>query len=480
MEIRSASQIAVIGAGTMGVGIAQVAAASGHQVVVIDRVETALTRGRETLKAALDQLVKRGRLDPEQAEATIARIHWSPQLEAAADCALVIEAIVERLDVKQGLFAELEKIVSEDALLATNTSSLSVTEIATHLTRPARFLGLHFFNPVPAMKLVEVVAGVATSPRFVTSVTALMKSWSKHPVTVRDVPGFIVNRIARPYYAEAFLAWDEGVEPAAIDAALTGSGGFRMGPLTLADMIGHDINYAAAVSVHEGLQPRTRFRPQAAQARLVEQGHLGRKAGQGVYRYGADVPPPPLREASAGAVIRLPATAGTSADLIAALSAPVAPEMAPGIVSVDGLRVAMGDGRSLRTRLDVDMLIDHALDFRASSILVATVRDEAGAQAAAGLAGALGKQLLLLPDRPGQIVLRTYAQIANGAVDAVREGVASAEAVDEAMLYGANYPVGPMAWAIRNGPERIREALTNIASETGNPLYEPASDWQPL
>ena len=461
-------------------GIAQVAAASGHQAVVVDQLETALEKGRERLRDSLDQLVRRGRLDAAQAAAMAAQIQWSTQIDAASDCALVIEAIVERLDVKQALFAKLENVVGDNALLATNTSSLSVTEIAEHLAKPSRFLGLHFFNPVPAMKLVEVVAGAATSQDVVETATSLMNDWGKHPVTVRDVPGFIVNRIARPYYAEAFLAWDEGIEPALIDAALTGSGGFRMGPLTLADMIGHDINYAAAVSVHEGLAPRARFRPQEAQGKLVEQGHLGRKSGQGVYRYGAEMPPLPVRETGTGAVIHLPAAPGAAANLLAGLSAPVEPTLDPGVLLVDGRRVAMGDGRSLNARRDIDVLIDHALDFSASSSLVATVRDEAAAQAAAGLAGALGKQLLIVPDRPGQIVLRTYAQIANGAVDAVREGVASAEAIDEAMLYGANYPVGPLAWAARTGLEQVRETLANIASETGDRLYEPAGDWTAL
>ncbi|HKY83072.1 MAG TPA: 3-hydroxyacyl-CoA dehydrogenase NAD-binding domain-containing protein [Sphingobium sp.] len=473
MEIRSSSKIAVVGAGTMGVGIAQVAAASGHQVVVIDRVETALAKGCETLKGSLDQLVKRGRIDAEQAEAAIARVQWSPQIEAASDCALVIEAIVERLEVKQALFAELENIVGEEALLATNTSSLSVDDIAKPLGMPSRFLGLHFFNPVPAMKLVEVVASAATSPQTVEAVTSLMRGWGKHPVTVRDVPGFIVNRIARPYYAEAFLAWDEGVQPAVVDAALTGSGGFRMGPLMLADMIGHDINYAAAVSVHEALQPRARFRPQGMQGELVEQGHLGRKSGQGIYRYETDMPRPRVREGNAGAVIQLPAVPAAAADLIVELSAPVDPKLDPGVLSVDGQRIALGDGRSLAARED-------ALHVPSSSLLVATVRDEAAAQAAGGLAGALGKELLIVPDRPGQIVLRTYAQIANGAVDAVLEDIANAGAIDEAMVYGANYPVGPLAWAARTGTQRVRKALAHIASETGDRLYEPADDWTSL
>ena len=189
------------------------------------------------------------------------------------------------------------------------------------------------------------------------------------------------------------------------------------------------------------------------------------------------MPSPPVRDGSADAIIQLPAAPGAASDLIAELSAPVDPKLDPGVLSIDGQRVAMGDGRSLGAREDIDVLIDHALHFPSSSVLVATVRDEAAALAAAGLAGALGKQLLIVPDRPGQIVLRTYAQIANGAIDAVREEVASAEAIDEAMLYGANYPIGPLAWAARTGPRRLRETLANIASETGDRLYEPADDW---
>lgn len=480
MEIRSASKIAVIGAGTMGVGIAQVAAASGHPVVVVDRDEAAIAKGKDMLGASLDHLVKRGRLEAERTDAIAAQIDWSTQIRTVSGSALVIEAIIERLDVKQALFAEVEDIVGGDVLLATNTSSLSIAEISKGLEKPERFLGLHFFNPVPTMKLVEVVASAATSAELVETATGLMESWGKHPAIVRDVPGFIVNRVARPYYAEAFIAWAEGVEPAVIDLALTGSGGFRMGPLALADMIGHDINYAAAVSVHEGLHLHARFRPQGAQAKLVEQGNLGRKSGQGVYRYGADMPPLPVRDGRAGAIIHLPPRPGAAADLIAELSAPVDPKLAPGVLSVDGLRVAMGDGRSLGARQDIDVLIDHALNFRVASFLVATVRDEEGAQGAAGLAGALGKQILLVPDRPGQIVLRTYAQLANGAIDAVCEDVASADAIDEAMLYGANYPVGPVVWAVHTGLNYVREMLHNIASETGDRLYEPGKGWTSL
>jgi 3-hydroxybutyryl-CoA dehydrogenase len=477
MEIREDALIAVVGAGTMGNGIAQVAAAAGHPVVVIDRDASALERGVKALAASLGGLVKRGRLDATDADAIAARVRWSTDSADTAKAKLAIEAIVERLDIKRALFAELASTMAADAILASNTSSLSIMAMADGLPHPERFLGLHFFNPVPAMKLVEVVAGEATAPAIAEAATALIRRWGKRAVAVRDVPGFIVNRVARPFYAEAFVALGEGIAPETIDAALTTVGGFRMGPLTLADLIGHDINFAAVSLVYEGMAPHTRFRPQPAQARLVETGMLGRKSGRGVYDYSADLPAIAPIEPGTPAPLRLPHELGTLAPLASLLHGETDASLAPGIMLADDIRIAMGDGRALAERDDADVLIDHGRDFATASMLVVTARDE---EALPALAGALGKPLLPVPDRPGLIVLRTLAQLANGAVDAVRDGVAGADAIDEAMLYGANYPEGPLAWARRVGPDDVRAALAHIARATGDDLYTPAEGWDAL
>jgi 3-hydroxybutyryl-CoA dehydrogenase len=454
----------------MGSGIAQVAAAAGCSVVVVDPDQGALDRGRQNIASALATRVERGKMKHADAEAVASRIKWSVDLADVRDCSLVIEAIVERLDVKRALFAKIAALVAADTTIASNTSSLSITAMAEGLTNPSRLLGLHFFNPVPAMKLVEIIAGESTDPLLVESMTTLMRTWDKHPVVARDVPGFIVNRVARPYYAEAFLALDEGIEASVIDAALSESGGFRMGPLLLADMIGHDINYAAAASVFEGMKPQTRFRPQAGQERLVSEGRLGRKTGHGVYTYPIaakeriSVEMVPLAH-----VLRAP-DARRFDWLTHAPNDVESDELPSGCISVDGVLIAYGDGRPLSERDGIDVLIDYSPDPAASPTLVATVRN-AGAKAAAQLAAATGKRLLLIPDRPGLLVLRTLAQLANGAADAVRDGVAAADAIDEAMVYGANYPQGPLHWAKAYGLDGVKLVLDNIARATRDELY---------
>ena len=467
-------KVAVIGAGTMGSGIVQVAAAAGHEVVVIDRERDALVRGGQAFTGSLAALVKRSRISQNDADSIAARVSWSTELADAASCDLVIEAIVERLDIKRSLFTDLAALAGPATVLASNTSSLSIAAMADGLPHPERFVGLHFFNPVPVMKLVEIVAGPATDPTLVERMTALMQRWGKHAVAVRDVPGFIVNRVARPYYAEAFLALDEGIDPATIDAALTGGGGFRMGPLTLADMIGHDINYAAASSVFAAMQPHTRFRPQPNQARLVEQGLLGRKTGRGVYDYSADPAPVEAAVGQPAGEIDIAPDAGAFDWILQSTDCRSNDQLSPGCISVDGVVMAYGDGRPLSQRADVDVLLDHAEDPAACPILIATARDPRSTEATGRLASRLGKRLVVLPDRPGQIVLRTLAQIANGAADAVEDDVASAPSIDDAMIYGANYPKGPIAWARGFGLAEVQQTLAHIASATGDALYEPS------
>ncbi len=478
MQIGSDSVIAVIGAGTMGAGIAQVAAAAGHAVVVIDTQAAGLERGRAGVASSLAGLVRRGALD-EAGRATIERrIRWSGEIADAAGAALAIEAIVERMDAKLGLLAALARIVGATAILASNTSSLSINAMAQALPEARRFIGLHFFNPVPVMKLVEVVPGDATDPAVTEAAIALMRGWGKRPVRVRDVPGFIVNRVARPYYAEGFLAWGQGIEPAAIDHALVSAGGFRMGPLALADMIGHDVNYAVASSVYESYGGKTRFRPQANQRALVEDGRLGRKSGGGVYAYGADLPKPSFAaNGPAPEDIRVAAEGGTSARLFRDAGLPVREDDAlpDGIVAVNGVRLAVSDGRPLAVRDDIDVLVDAARDFEVAGTIVMTARDPAAAAAAAGLVQATGRAALLIPDRPGMLVLRTLAQLANAAADAVADDVADAAAIDEALVHGANHPQGPLHWAERAGRRRVADVLANIADATGDTMYLPSA-----
>lgn len=480
MTIGTDGIIAVVGAGTMGAGIALVAAQAGHQVRVIDTQDAALERGRQTTAKSLASLVKRGTIDEAGAAAIAERIGWSTDIATAGPAALAVEAVIERMDVKTGIFRALAEHVGADTILASNTSSLSIEIMAKEIPGPARFAGLHFFNPVPAMKLVELIPASGTAPAIIDTLEALMKSWKKLPVRVRDVPGFIVNRVARPYYGEGFAALGEGIDPALIDHALESAGGFRMGPLTLADLIGHDINYTVACQVYDGYAGKTRFRPQASQKAIHDSGNLGRKSGKGVYDYSADLPAPPF-VAPDGAPQRIEAAAdaGSLEPLVALAEAAGATvtrnaALAPDSLSLDGRLLAAGDGRLLTDRPDVDILLDAARDLTATPTLIATARDDAALSLAAGFAALIGKQLLSLPDRPGQIVLRTLAQLANSGFDALADDIADAAGVDTAMRFGANHPQGPLDWAQGFGTARLGPVLANIAAATGDDIYAPS------
>jgi 3-hydroxybutyryl-CoA dehydrogenase len=301
--------VGVLGAGAMGGGIAQVAAGAGHRVVVADASAGALERARGGIEKSLRRDVERGRLDEAAVAALLGRLRFAGLsgggMEAFAECGLVIEAVAERLDVKRDVFARLEAAVAADAVLATNTSSLSVSSIASACARPERVLGMHFFNPAPVMPLVELIPGVATAPDLPARAAALMSTWRKTPVAAADTPGFIVNRVARPFYGEALRLLDEGVADAAtIDWAMRELGGFRMGPFELMDFIGHDVNFAVTRSVYEALFFDPRYRPSLTQQRLVEAGRLGRKSGVGFYDYRDEASRPvPVADPALGAAI---------------------------------------------------------------------------------------------------------------------------------------------------------------------------------
>lgn len=285
----SSLKIAVIGAGTMGSGIAQVAAQAGHDVVLFDTRREAVDKALATLRKTLDKLVEKGKLTKEQADGIQSRIAPASDLKELAGSGLVIEAIIEDLGIKKKLFGDLEGIVPEDAVLATNTSSLSVTAIAGGLKHPVRMVGLHFFNPAPLLPLVEVVPGLVTDPELGARMNALMKAWGKVPVLCKDTPGFIVNRVARPFYGESIRIFEEGIaDMPTIDAALKTYGGFRMGPFELMDLIGNDINFTVTKTVWEAFHYDQRYKPSITQQRQVESGRLGRKSGRGYYGYGTD------------------------------------------------------------------------------------------------------------------------------------------------------------------------------------------------
>ena len=292
--------IGVVGSGAMGTGIAQVAAVAGHRVILSDQSEDALGRAKNNLTATLQKLEEKGKLA--NANEVLARITYAAEPAMLQDCGLVIEAIVEKLDVKNNVFRALEEYVSEYCILASNTSSLSITSIAAACKYPERVMGIHFFNPAPVMALVEVIPAIQTNPQLVTIAKNLMQQWGKTAVLAKDTPGFIVNRVARPFYSEAIRIYEEGIaDIATIDWAMTTIGGFRMGPFTLMDYIGHDVNYVVTETVFTSFFYDPRYKPSFTQKRLLEAGWLGRKSGKGFYNYteGA-VMPEPDRNAETG------------------------------------------------------------------------------------------------------------------------------------------------------------------------------------
>ena len=287
--MNSKINIGVIGAGTMGRGIAQIAAQAGHKVVLCDSNDEALSAAKTDLENILRRLESKNRLDGKTAAVVLANIHFYKSVDECRNCGMIIEAIVENLSLKQQLFQSLEKIAPADTILASNTSSLSIAAIAGKCVQPERILGIHFFNPAPLMPLVEIVPGIQTTKSYVEKAKLIIESWGKITVIAKDTPGFIVNRVARPFYGEALRILEEGIaDVATIDWAMKSIGGFRMGPFELMDLIGNDINFTVTKTVFETFFFDPRYKPSFTQQRMMEAGLLGRKTGRGFYDYRED------------------------------------------------------------------------------------------------------------------------------------------------------------------------------------------------
>jgi 3-hydroxybutyryl-CoA dehydrogenase len=452
--------VGVVGAGAMGSGIAQVAYRAGHPVTLYDVTPGAAERARDKIKKDLQGLAAKGRCDATLADAVMEGIAVAGSIEDLSHCHLVVEAVLESHTVKQELFVQLEKIVAEEAILATNTSSISVTSIAKKLRRPERFVGMHFFNPVPVMKLVEVVVGLATSEQVCDAILATAEAWGKIAVRCRSTPGFIVNRVARPYYAEALRLVEEQVANyATIDTLMKNSGGFRMGPFELMDLIGNDVNYTVSKSIFEAFYADARFRPSLLQMEMVDAGWFGRKSGRGFYDYSVS----PTQTVCKTATDQ-PARGGFN------------PSRHP--KRFGSALVALTDGRTAQERSNAHgepvFLVDLSLDWDSATCIGFTAPSGVSGDDIKHFSALLeseGKRAVILPDWPGLVVMRTVAMLVNEAFEAVMQGVASGESIDLAMRNGVNYPLGPIEWARRVGLGHVVAVIDAIFAVTHDPRY---------
>ncbi|PUA47408.1 3-hydroxyacyl-CoA dehydrogenase PaaC [Pseudomonas protegens] len=484
------ARIAVVGAGAMGAGIAQVAAQAGHPVLLLDKRPGAAAQAIAAIDQRLGQRVLQGKLAQSAQEAVRCRLQAAQSLEQLADSDLIIEAIAEQLPAKQQLFAELEALCRTDCILASNTSSLSITAIAAGLRHPQRLLGLHFFNPAPVMALVEVVRGLASDPALADDLYRTMNRWGKHPVHSRSTPGFIVNRVARPFYGESLRLLQEGAgDCATLDALLREAGGFAMGAFELTDLIGQDINYAVTCSVHAAYYGDPRYQPSLIQKELVDAGYLGRKSGQGFYRYAADATRPPAVGLSSDTTVDhcvVEGDLGWAAPLVQRLESrgvQVIRRDGRGLLRVGEAILAPSDGRPAGQRARDEglgnnlVLLDLALDYRQASRLAISCPQAIAPQAldqAVALLQRAGLQVSRLSDTPALAVLRTVAMLVNEAADAVLQGVASAADIDLAMRSGVNYPLGPLAWADQLGLHPLLKVLEHLQGAYGEERYRPS------
>jgi 3-hydroxybutyryl-CoA dehydrogenase len=478
--------VAIVGSGMMGAGIAQLAAIAGHRVVLYDIRPEALTKAVDTLKKGIQKLVEESLVSADEGLKAVTLVTPVQSLANLKDSDMVIEAVAEDLQIKRALFGELESVVSRECILASNTSSLSITAIASELKYPERVVGMHFFNPVQAMQLVEVVRGLATSDDCAQTVYAMARLWGKTPVYTKSTPGFIVNRVARPYYAEGLRLLNERAGTVtSIDAVMREAGGFRMGPFELMDLIGNDTNLAVTKSMFQSYFCDPRFTPSVIQQELVDAGYLGRKSGRGFYLYGADAP---RSEAVTEPVARCPSNVLFMGDdlfisaakercsqAIAARSF----EAKETAIKAGGATLVLTDGRTasrraMDTGLANTVVVDLALDFLTSRTVAvaraAMCSDEAFCDAV-GLLQAASYKVIRLRDLPGLAVMRTVAMLVNEAADLVNQGVCSVVDVDAAMEKGVNYPRGPLAWADLVGIRKIHVVLRNISDFYGEDRY---------
>ncbi|MDX1375010.1 MAG: 3-hydroxyacyl-CoA dehydrogenase [Burkholderiales bacterium] len=475
----------VVGSGTMGRGIVQVLAQCGARARVFDAKPGAAQAAREAIAKSLAGLVQKGRLAQDAADAALARIEIADSLAQFADCHLVVEAIFEDLEVKRSLLRELEGIVADGCILASNTSSLSVTAMAAACARPGRVAGYHFFNPVPVMKVVEVVDGARTEPWVGEALAGLARRFGHAPVRCKDTPGFVVNHAGRGYVPESLRVLSEGVADfATIDRILVDAAGFRMGPFALMDLVGLDVNHAAQKAVHAQYFQEPKYRPFQIVETRVAAGLLGRKTGRGWYAYGKDgaetLPEPPVPAHKAGRVWVAP-NAAPLAELAGKLGAQVETGPRP---SEDALCLVAPLGQDATTtalQLHLDpartVAVDPLFGFAKRRTLMTTPVTRAEVRDAAhGLLAADGVPVSTIHDSAGFVAQRVVAHIVNIGCDIVQQRIATPEDLDRAVMLGLNYPKGPLAMGDAIGPAKVLTILEAMHALYQEPRYRP-SPW---
>jgi 3-hydroxybutyryl-CoA dehydrogenase len=478
--------VGVVGAGAMGRGIAQVLALAGVRVLLTDARQGAAAEAASFVGGMLDRLATKGRVSTADAQAARERLGVAgPAPEELAGADLVVEAVVEDLAVKRALFASLEEVVSPDAVLATNTSSLSVTSIASGLRHPERVCGLHFFNPVPLMKLAEVVAGERTAPSVVERLLVLVERIGHTAVRVADTPGFLVNHAGRAYSTEALRLLDEGVAPPYdIDAILRDAAGFRMGPFELFDLTGLDVSQPVMESVWSGFYGDPRLRPSPTGRRRLAAGRLGRKTGEGFYAYGSEgavVPETPPAPAYDGTPVYISAAepeAGLLGELLRSAGVTVVADEA----GSDAVAVVTPWGRDVTSAALEHMLrpertvgVDPFGAYAGRLTLAGTPATPASVvRSAWGALAATGRPVTVVQDSPGFVAQRVFACVVNLASEIAQLGIASPGDIDTAVRLGLGYPHGPLAWGDALGAARVLEVLDGLWEATRDPRYRPS------
>ncbi|CDX54085.1 3-hydroxybutyryl-CoA dehydrogenase [Mesorhizobium plurifarium] len=477
----------VVGAGVMGSGIAEVLAAAGVDVMIVDEAPGKAAAALEQIASRQRARAAAGKVSAETVEKLLARIEPVETLGRLAGADLVVEAIVERLEPKRQLIETLEKIVGPDAIIATNTSSLSVTAIASAASRPQRIAGYHFFNPVPVMKLVEVISGAHTAPEVEHALVALATRFGHRPVIAADTPGFIVNHAGRAFGTEALAMLREGVAPVDdIDAILRDAAGFRMGPFELMDLTGLDVSHPVMESIYNQFYQDPRYRPSVLAARRVEAGLLGRKTKRGFYDHGDGRPIPPAGPVEAvGAEGALPGRVTVIADNEASGMQELVDSCATDrtidgdhliLIGLEGEDVA---GAAVRLGLPASLCVGFdpffGIDRHVTLVASATTSDRTR-EAALSLVRRAGRKATMVEDSCGAVCQRVIAMIVNIGSEIVEQKIASAPDLDAAVRLGLGYPLGPLEWGDKIGPKRVLRILDTIYDRTRDPRYR-ASLW---